>query len=491
MEKIVDNKEPLDSEKNKKKKSNLKRYIIYFSFVIGATAIALFLSLYKDFNGVINAFKGCDYKWLLAIVGIMCASFALDAMVITIFMRLYTRKYHLHQGLAVSAVGAFYSGITPGSSGGQVMQAYTLKKQGAQISNAASLLVMYFILYQVVLVIIDIAAIIFKSNLLGTIGGIQIGSWNLNLIPLTIIGFVLNLSIVGLLFLMSYSHKVHNFIMHYGVGLLAKLHILKQPDKTRETLRIQVENFKIELRRLLSNIRVSLIIMILLFLSMMCKFSIPWFAGMALNGYGSYVGPEGQILQSTGNVSFMSMLDACFMSSYHQMITGLIPIPGAAGVSEIFFSRLFSTFYVSDGVVSASQILWRVATYHLVLLVCGFVSALYKASPKEQALQVDRRTFVTMQLETYEERKRSSDTSYETTQMSRKELQNRLKNVILLRQKKVKKEKPNFKLDDSDLNESSPFNINEEFYTSNIIKRNKKRRKKDEDDIEWRDIDTK
>ena len=64
---------------------------------------------------------------------------------------------------------------------------------------------------------------------------------------------------------MSYSHRIHNFIMHYGVGFLAKIKILKHPDQTRESLRIQVENFKIELRRLLSNIPITITILVLFF----------------------------------------------------------------------------------------------------------------------------------------------------------------------------------------------------------------------------------
>ena len=42
-----------------------------------------------------------------------------------------------------------------------------------------------------------------------------------------------------------------------------------------------------------------------------------------------------------------------------------------------------------------------------------------------------------MQLETYEERKRSSDTLYETSQMSRKELQNRLKDALNINNKNI------------------------------------------------------
>lgn len=481
---MMDKAEVKNNAPTQKKKSGIRRYAIYIALVLVATSLSLFLTLKGHSQDIAQAFANCDGRWIGAIVGVMLFSILIDGLVITVFMRLYTRKYHINQGIAVSMIGTFYSGITPGSKGGQVMQAQTLKKQGTQISNAASLLVMYFILYHSALIIFDIVTVIFKADLMTsmTISG-HIGTWSftLPLAPLTIIGFVVNISIIGVLLLMSYSHKMHNFIMHYGVGLLAKLHILKNPDQTRESLRIQVENFKIELRRLLSNVRVTILILVLLLIGLICKFSIPWFAGMALNAFDS---------TTTGGLSVRAFFDACFMSSYHQMITGLFPIPGGAGVSELFFSSLFDTFYVggASGIYMTSALLiWRSATYYIMVVLAGVVTVLYKASPKEEALNVDRKTFVTMQLETYEERKRSSDTLYETSQMSRKELQNRLKDALSIKDKPKKEEKSHYQLDDTDLNENSPFVVDEDILPHS----HKKKDLYHKEEIKWRDFNIK
>ena len=73
------------------------------------------------------------------------------------------------------------------------------------------------------------------------------------------------------------------------IGFLGKIKILRHPDDTRESLRIQVENFKIELRRLLSNIPIFILMIICFSLILMIRFSIPFFAGLALNGYGNCV----------------------------------------------------------------------------------------------------------------------------------------------------------------------------------------------------------
>jgi hypothetical protein len=214
---------------------------------------------------------------------------------------------------------------------------------------------------------------------------------------------------------MSFSHKFHNFILHYVIGFLGKIHLIKKPDQMRENLRVQVENFKIELRRLQANIPVTLLIVFLFLLVILMRNSIPYFAGLALKAY------------TDSSFHITMLFRAAFLSSFHQMVTGLIPLPGSAGVSEYFFYYLFFNFYnQNDGVIKAAQILWRTATYHLVLLVSGLVSALYRSRPKEAIHYANRQTFVNLQLETFDERKRSADTMFETRQLSRKEIQKKI-----------------------------------------------------------------
>ncbi len=447
---------PQNDETKSKKKGKLK-FLAYFLIIMVLTGLALFFSLKDDLNGIIKALSHADFKWILVIAGLVILSYMIDGFTIFVFSRLYTRKYKYHQGFATSIIGAFYSGITPGASGGQIMQVYTMKKQGVEPSSAASIMVMSFIVYQICLIIIGAVGIIFNGDLIASVGtfNITIGENVIRIspIPLTIAGFLLNISVILLLFLMSYSHKFHNFILHYVIGFLGKIRILRKPDETRESLRIQVENFKIELRRLLSNIPIFILMILCFSLILMIRFSIPFFAGLALNGYGNCVNPDGslviqhvivdgagqyQIAQSLGQPDIASFFKGVFLSSYHQMMAGLIPIPGTAGISEYFFNIIFANYFVSQPVTTAAQIIWRVATYHFVLLLSGIVAATYRSSPKNEIHHANRKTFVTLQYETFNERKASSDTMFETSSLSRKEIQNRLREL----KSKEKKPKP-------------------------------------------------
>lgn len=436
-----------------KKKSKKKSYIISFSLVIILTVATMFISLYSAGEGdfllgvkaIFDAMTTCSPLYLVIIALVMLLTYCLEALVMVVFCRLYTRHYYFHQGLANSMIGAFYNNVTPGASGGQVMQVYTLKKQGIEVSNAASIMVMWFIIYQCALISFDVLAIIFEWNAIASIGSFTIPNvdffgWDgtISLVPLIIIGFAINVGVILILFLMSYSHRFHNFIMHYVVGFLGKIKILKNPDKTRENLRVQVENFKIELRRLQANVPVTIFIYISLLLVLVFRFSIPYFSGLALGAFGPNEGFD-----------IMMFFDCAFRSAFHQMVTGIIPLPGSAGVSELFFNALFTDFYVesqqvingslviirsSSANIVAAQILWRVATYHLVVVISGLVASLYHSRPHENYTYANRQTFVNVQLDTYEERKRSADTLFETKQLSRSSMRKKIMASVMAKE---------------------------------------------------------
>ena len=389
------------------------KYFLYIAIVLIATALSLFFALNGQFDEVVESLRTADWRYLLLILGLVFLSYCVDGLIILIFCRLYTRKYKFHQGLAASLVGQFYSNVTPGSSGGQVMQCYTLKSQGVAVSNAASIFVMWFILYQSALIGLDIVAFFFEMDVIMSAPNYHIPGTSIYLpmVPLVVIGFLLNISVIFLLVVMSYSHRFHNFIIHYVIGFLGKIHLIKHPDRARESVRIQVENFKIELRRLMSNIPVLILQLVLFLVMLLLRNAVPYFSGLSIGAY---------------EYATKDLFHSIFLAAFHQMVTGLIPLPGSAGISEFFFNALFSTMIPNPTLLASAQIIWRTATFHLMFLVSGLTAALYRSRPKEPMHYANRQTFVDIQLATYEERKKSSDTLFETRQLSRRALQKRI-----------------------------------------------------------------
>ncbi len=438
MDEAKENNVPEEPKKAKKENNGAWKYLVTVSLVLLLTGGSLLFSLWSAGEEDIvsgaytiwEAIRSTSIPWLILVFGIVFVTYCIDGLIVYVFCRLYTRKYHWYQGFFNSLIGAFYSAVTPGASGGQVMQVYTLKKQGVEISSAASIMVMWFILYQSNLIVFDFIAIGVEWNKIMSLSSFvfTFGDIKITLLPLIAFGFVLNLGTLAILTLMSYSHRFHGFVLHHVINLGAKMHIVKNPEKSRESLRVQVENFKMELRRLQSNIPVTILLSIFFQLNFFLRYAIPYFSAVALDATG-------------GSFSWMDMLDTCFLSAFHQMVTGVFPLPGGAGVSELFFNSIFRDIFsdtVSNGVIvrsaeanmNAAQIVWRFATFHLIVLVSGLVAAFYRSrgEGRVQYGYVNRQTFVTLQLETYEIRKASADTLYETRQLSKKQIKAGLKN---------------------------------------------------------------
>ena len=454
LEKKVQEKEDqIENGAPKNKKSTIK-YILNISLVLVATGVAIFFAIKDDANEIWNTLTGADVKYLLAILGLMFGCILVRSFILFCFAHLFTRKYHFHQAMAVDQIGQFYNAITPGASGGQIMQAYTFKKQGVAVSSAVSMLAMYSIVYQIILIIFGTASFIIKYDFITAMGYIRTTivvnnvPLDLPIWPLTIIGFLLNVGVIAIVFLMGYWHAFHNFVMGPVVTLLSKIKIVKNPDKTRENLRIQVENFKIEFRRLSTNIPFLLLVVVSFTAYMIIKFCIPYFVGKALGNQSPV--PD-----------FKAFWDSIFLSNYHQMITGLIPIPGSAGVSEFVFYNLFMneknlengffcmydnfgnpSFEATRTLARSALLVWRSSTFVIPITIGGFVAAFYRSSPKKEAHASgdipNRQTFYSLQNETFVERSQEVNSLVETTRLSREGI---IKKLNPKRRKKPTKNK--------------------------------------------------
>lgn len=465
------------SGKKKSKKSAIK-YILNISFVLIVTALSIVLATWGRVSIIWNNLLRADVRWVFAILGVMLGTILIRSFILFCFARLYTREYHFHQAIACDQVGVFYNAVTPGASGGQIMQAYTYKKQGLHISSAVSALAMYSIVFQIVLIIYGTLSFIMKFDLIMSIPPLELvfDTVKIQIPPLllTILGFILNISVILIVLLMSYWHGFHNFVMGPIIAFLYKIKLVKDKDKTRENLRIQVENFKIEFRRLWTNIPFFILIAICFALYMTLKFSVPYFCGLALGS--EHIGVE-------------YFWDSVFLGNYHQMITGLIPLPGSAGVSEYFFTKLFLNekypelgfYYISEAaaemikertgyaitsssLTASALLLWRSITFVIPIVAAGFTTAFYRASPKEEVEKrgdiPNRQTFVALQNETYVMRKEEVEALIQTTSLSRRAILNRLSG-----NNKDKSKKDN-KKNGSDL----PHNVKDDKYSTVDIK---------------------
>lgn len=360
-----------------------QKYLWSILLLLGVSAIAIYFVLKDDTETIINLIKSADIKWLLLGLALIISCFFIEGCILKIFARLYVRKYPLLKGVCNGMIGSFFSGITPSASGGQFAQAYTFSRQGVKVTNAASILFMHFICHQSVLIIYGLIALIVKYNDMSKLTlTINLWGFQLDVITISLIGFAMNVLVMVMLFVLAFSKKLHHLIVNIGIGFLSKLKIIKNPEQKRMDINTKVETFRIELKRLTQNWWVIISVSLLMFVKMTIMNSIPYLMGLAVN------------VDMTNTI-----FDGIAMTSFVNMVTAMVPIPGASGGAELVFTMMFMRFF--DGTqqtVSAINLLWRFESFYFGLILGALVFIFYRESPKTEAIKADSRTILELEV---------------------------------------------------------------------------------------------
>lgn len=401
--------------KKPKKKNKGRRYAINLILILLVTIGYTTYSLWGSLNEVMQAISSptADYAYLIVILALILGYYFLDGLILFFFARLYTTSYKLHRGFANAFIGQFYASITPSGSGRQFAQVATYHKQGVNYSAGASIMVMHYILYQVVLIFFGLLSIIINIDIFVNAAPLSVFEMSMPLWLFALIGFLVSGGIIVFMLLVSLSKKLHTFMINKGIDFLAKIKLVRNPKESKTKFTITTENFRIELRRLQSNIPATVAIILMFIVKFLLFYSISYFVGVMLD---------------PTQASFPTYIMSLTRTSFLQMIIGVIPIPGGAGITEYLYEVLFLPVFGDPILTKAIQLVWRTVTFYSGLLVGGFVAALYRSSMQdlvdEETGQV--KTFSDLQMETFAERKISSDTAYETSKLSLKEIQRRL-----------------------------------------------------------------
>lgn len=367
------------------------KYIFNVSVLVLVTITAFAFILKDNPKEVFRILGKCDIKYLLMGIGAMIIVYLVEGLILTIFARLYKRDYPYYKGVLNGLIGVFFSGITPSNSGGQFAQAYTFSKQKIKVTNAASILFMHFIVYQIVLVLFGAFVMIFKFNEMRKITtAINILGINFDIISLSVLGFICNCLVIVGLFFLALSEWFHKIVIKYGVSLAHKFHIIKDKEKKILEINTKVETFRIEFKRLVSNWWVLLSCAVLFLIKMCLSSSVPYFVAKSMH------------VQFAFDSTWKNIINTVSMTQFTTTITGMVPIPGASGASELVFQLMFANFFVDcpQTTMSAIILIWRGATFYLGLIIgCIVFFAYHERASSSEAFKGDpRRTLLELQV---------------------------------------------------------------------------------------------
>lgn len=330
-----------------------KKKLINFALVLGSLAVVLSVGFKGvDPNELLQTLRNGIPVWIAACFLCYALYTLCDTQCISRYLKKQGCKITFSQALFVSIEGTYYSGITPGSTGGQPMQVYFLHKWGVPIGVSSSALLVKQFCYQLMMVLVDILLFIHRQDFLNdTLGG---NRWIL------IVGFLYNSFVVSLLILAALNRTLLWRLLKFFIRVGAKLRLIKDTGATEVKWADMMDSYHNSIQ---SFIHHPLQLLEQLFLSAVQLFAYLAVTVFAFRALGQNTPPFFETLA----------LSAMLFTS-----ANYTPLPGASGAQEGFFSLFFAPV-VSETVRFPALLLWRFFTYYLGPIVGAIASVVHGA----------------------------------------------------------------------------------------------------------------
>ena len=323
-------------------KPSVKR-LLNLLFILGMLGLLIYIAFGS--NELVNAWDvlmSISFRWVLACFGCIAAHVLFDALSTHSFLKTQNAPITFLHAVSVSITGYFYSNITPGSSGGQPIQIYELRKQNVPVGISTSALCVKFIFIQLSIILpCTVLWILNKDFVAGQIGAMG---------PFLILGLILTASAILLLLLLLINKSLVRRFTLWLLRIGVKLHIVKNPDSASQKLTDMIETFHGSIQALLRHpweigrqMIYSTLQMLSLMLVVLCVY----------HAFGLWEVPWHRLL----TLAYLIFISASY-----------IPLPGGSGAQEGGFLTFFAGLYPA-GQATLALLTWRFFGYYLILLV--------------------------------------------------------------------------------------------------------------------------
>lgn len=350
------------------KKTALYIFNVLFIASIGVLTVNL---LFKDreLGDILDDLSRADMGWLALGAVFSLLFVAGESVIIRYMLGMFRMKTPFRRCLKYSFIGFFYSYITPSSSGGQPAQMYYMKKDGIKLGHSSLIMVMITIAFKAVLIVLGILFFLFEREfVLENAGGYL---W------LLIVGFIITAAYVAGLLLLLLKPKSACRLINGAVGLLCRIGLLKGSKKQKCFARIvRLERTYTEGAEYIKSHggAVARIFLMTCVQRFFC-FAVTWtvYKSFGLSG-----------------TSFIGLVTVQTMIS---VTVEMLPLPGAAGITEACFMVMFGGIF-GDGFVRSGLLLSRGLTFYLILLIGAAVTftAHLRGIKKQEAAEVCQRS---------------------------------------------------------------------------------------------------
>ena len=332
--------------KEKNENDILKRSFIstlIFIFIV----LVVFYFIFKDNNykEVYQIFLGTNKFYLL--LAIICMSFfsVCEALNLKTALNLFGDKVSFKDSYKYALSGFFVASITPSSTGGDPMQLYLMSKDKIKTSHGAVALLVKLLSYELVIFIMAIIGFLTSYKVfINSLGNLKF---------VIFIGAFLNILVGTLYFLIIFFKPVILFIVELLNELLLKIRFKKR-EIFIENLTKWVDEYSNASTYLKKEKKVFIKIIFTTFVQFFLYYCIPYFVYLSL-GFNNY-----------SILTFISLQSVLFIS------VSSLPFPGAVGVSEATFMRIYKSMFPKT-ILGSAMVITRFINFYIFVLYSGIM----------------------------------------------------------------------------------------------------------------------
>lgn len=317
---------------------------ILFFVIIGLTLYGVFHG--EDLSGLKDAIKECNILWLILAVPLVLFFIAGESIVIWHMLDCYGIYVKERFCFLFSAVGFFFSCVTPSATGGQPMQIYFMKKEDIPVPIATVILLVVTITYKFVLVVVGIGLWLFAGGFLAEY--VAEARWVFYL------GILLNVGCVILMCVVVFHPSFAKKTLILGAKLLERIHILKHKEERLDKIERSMNHYHEAAEFMSSHWGMIARVFVITVVQRFAMFAVTYFVYRAFS------------------LNSMNFFEVMFLQAVISVSVDMLPLPGGMGISEGLFMVIFKKVF-GEALLIPGLILSRGLGYYSEL----FLSAIF------------------------------------------------------------------------------------------------------------------
>lgn len=321
--------------------------------VAGLFLISLYLLFQKTpWNEVLTQFSEAKLRFVGLAIATMGLFFLCEAISLKQLFAHFRYPISLKRTFSYALVDFYYSGITPGASGGQPAQIYYMSRDQIEPGIASVSLLCFNLCYHISALLIGGFGMIHSRNLLR---GHPVIRW------LLVYGLLAQAVLIVLFSALLINETLVRTILHRLLHFLTRIRLVRRPEHWEMKLDKQLAEFSRASALLRQAPGLILKTVGLTTIHLILFYSVPYLLLRAFHYPISYL----ELLT----------LQACL-----QLAMESLPVPGGIGVTEASFLSLYGSLIGGEKIVGI-LILSRLISYTLGLVSGGVTSLILIARP--------------------------------------------------------------------------------------------------------------